>query len=131
MRRAVEHAATDWHDKGRPSARLWGGSQLAAAVADTGTRIGTGPASPNAPPPARRGPARWLPRRYRMLVSDHVGFSPTARDFLHTSIRRDHFRRGRTVTVLSVLLVLALIGGSIALVQRQAAQDQQLRPPLR
>ncbi|MGH3889347.1 MAG: AAA family ATPase, partial [Pseudonocardiaceae bacterium] len=31
-RRAVEHAATEWHDNDRPPARLWGGGQLAAAV---------------------------------------------------------------------------------------------------
>ncbi|MGH3995987.1 MAG: hypothetical protein ACRDTJ_00810, partial [Pseudonocardiaceae bacterium] len=38
-RRAVEHAATEWHANGRPPARLWAGDQLAAAVAETGTRI--------------------------------------------------------------------------------------------
>ena len=35
-RRAVEHAATDWSENGRPRSRLWGGGQLAATVADTG-----------------------------------------------------------------------------------------------
>jgi len=38
-RRAVEHAATDWHAHGRTHDRLWAGEQLAAAVAETGTRI--------------------------------------------------------------------------------------------
>ncbi|HEU0087778.1 MAG TPA: TIR domain-containing protein [Pseudonocardiaceae bacterium] len=35
-RRAVEHAATEWHQSGRPRNRLWSGGQLAAAVTDTG-----------------------------------------------------------------------------------------------
>ncbi|MGH3885367.1 MAG: TIR domain-containing protein, partial [Pseudonocardiaceae bacterium] len=38
-RRAVEHAATDWHAHGRPRARLWEGDQLAAAVAEINARI--------------------------------------------------------------------------------------------
>ncbi|MGQ0774632.1 MAG: nSTAND1 domain-containing NTPase [Pseudonocardiales bacterium] len=38
-RRAVEHAATEWHAHGRPRTRLWAGDQLAAAVAETGSRV--------------------------------------------------------------------------------------------
>jgi hypothetical protein len=34
---------------------------------------------------------------------------PTARAFLRANIRRDSFRRKRAVTILSVLLVIALI----------------------
>ncbi|MGH3993518.1 MAG: hypothetical protein ACRDSN_13785, partial [Pseudonocardiaceae bacterium] len=67
-RRAVEHAATEWDGDGRARERLWGGGQLAGAVADIGARISAG----NAPPPGQRGPARWLPRRPRVLVTDQV-----------------------------------------------------------
>ncbi|MGH4019303.1 MAG: TIR domain-containing protein [Pseudonocardiaceae bacterium] len=120
-RRAVEHAATKWHDNGRPPARLWGGGQLAAAVADTGARVCAGGASPQ----GRRGRLYRLPRRPRVLVTDRVAHSPKARDFLHASIRRDRYRRGRTVTVLSVLLILALVAAGVAVVQQRDAQEQQ------
>ena len=121
-RRAVEHAATAWHDQGRPSSRLWGGGQLAATVDDTGAHIRPGPAPPNTAPPPTRGPTHWLPRRHRVLVTDRVDLSVTARDFLHTSIRRDRSRRRRAITVL---LVLALAGAGIVLIQQRAAQEQQ------
>ena len=121
-RRAVEHAATAWHDQGRPSSRLWGGGQLAATVDDTGAHIRPGPAPPNTAPPPTRGPTHWLPRRHRVLVTDRVDLSVTARDFLHTSIRRDRSRRRRAITVL---LVLALAGAGIVLIQQRAAQEKQ------
>ncbi len=119
-RRAVEHAATEWHDGGRPPARLWGGGQLAAVVADTGARVRASGA-----PPRREGPTRWLPHRHQELVTDRVDLSPKAREFLHDSIRRDRSRRRRASTVLSVLLVLALVGAGVAVIQQRAAQERQ------
>lgn len=115
-RRAVEHAATEWHQNDRPPARLWSGGQLAAAVADTGARIhhaGTAPADT----PPRPRPSRWLLHRHHVLVTDRVDLSPKARDFLHASIRHDRHRRRRTTTVLSVLLILALAAAGVAVVQ--------------
>ncbi|MGH3803213.1 MAG: WD40 repeat domain-containing protein, partial [Pseudonocardiaceae bacterium] len=119
-RRAVEHAATAWTDNGRPRDRLWGSGQLAAVVADTGARV-----CPVSAPPTQQGPSRWLPRRHRVLVTDRVDLSPKADDFLYTSIRYDRYRRRRTVTVLSVLLVLALVGAGIAVIQQRRAQEQE------
>ncbi|MGH3854166.1 MAG: ATP-binding protein [Pseudonocardiaceae bacterium] len=85
-RRVVEQAAAEWSEEGRSPARLWERGQLAAAVADTGARVQAGD-----------------------LVTDRVELSPTSRDFLRASIRRDRVRRGRALTVLSVLLVLAVV----------------------
>jgi hypothetical protein len=84
--RAVEQAAAEWDQEGRPPARLWERGQLAAALADTGAYL-----------------------QARDLIIDRVDLSSTARDFLRASIRRDRLRRGRAITVLSVLLVLALV----------------------
>ncbi len=120
-RRAVEHAATEWHDGGSPPARLWGGGQLAAVVADTGARICAGSTAP----PRREGLAGWLPGRDRELVTDRVDLNSKAREFLHASIRRDRSRRRRATTVLSVLLILALVGAGIAVLQRRDAQERQ------
>ncbi|MGH8573721.1 MAG: WD40 repeat domain-containing protein, partial [Gammaproteobacteria bacterium] len=120
-RRAVEHAATEWHENGRPRERLWGGGQLAATVTDTGARICAG----SAPPAGRRGPSRWLFRRPRVLVTDRVDLSREASDFLHAGIRRDRYRRRRTVTVLSVLLTVALVAAGVAVIQQRDAQERQ------
>ncbi len=120
-RRAVEHAATAWQDSARPPARLWTGGQLAAAVADTGVRLGTGRARTGAPP--KRGTARWVPGRRQVLITHRVTLSPQARDFLHASIRHDCRRRRRTITVLSVALIVALTAAGIALIQQNRAQN--------
>ncbi len=100
--RAVEQAATEWNDGGRSPARLWERSQLAAAVADTGARV-----------------------QAQDLVTDRVDLSPTAHTFLRASIRRDRLRRGRALTVLSVLLVLAVVAAGIAMIQGRAAERQR------
>ncbi|MGH3806720.1 MAG: NACHT and WD repeat domain-containing protein, partial [Pseudonocardiaceae bacterium] len=118
-RRAVEQAATHWHQDGCPHQRLWSGGQLAAAVTDTGAR----PCAGSAPPPGRHGVARWLPRQ-RALRTTRVDLSPTARRFLHASIRRDRSRRQRAITVLCVLLAGALLATVIAVSQQRTAQDQ-------
>ncbi len=101
-RRAVEQAATDWTTDDRSPARLWERGQLAAALADTGAH-----------------------RQAGALITDRVELSPTAQAFLHASIRRDLIRRGRAITVLSVLLVLALVAGGIALAQQHTAEQQR------
>jgi len=122
-RRVIEQAATEWHENDRPPFRLWGGGQLAAAVADTGARIRPGAVPDRAPP--KSGALRWLPQRRRGLLTECVDLSPKARDFLHASIRRDRYRRGRATTVLSVLLVLALAAAGFAGIQQRTAEDRQ------
>ncbi len=101
-RRSVEQAATEWDDEGRLPVRLWERGQLAAAVADTGAHVQAGD-----------------------LVTGRVDLSPTARAFLRASIRRDRVRRGRAITVLSVLLVLALAAAGIAVVAQRSAEQQR------
>ncbi|MGQ0774635.1 MAG: nSTAND1 domain-containing NTPase [Pseudonocardiales bacterium] len=119
-RRAVEHAATEWNENGRPPARLWSGGQLDATVTDTGARITAGSASP----PGRPNLARW---RRRVLATDRVDLSVKARDFLHASMRRDRYRRRRAITILSVLLILALVAAGVAIDrQRDAEQGQRV-----
>jgi WD40 repeat protein len=101
-RRSVEQAATEWNDNARPSDRLWERGQLATALAAIGAHL-----------------------QSHDLVTDRVELSPTARAFLHASIRRDRFRRRRALTVLSVLLILALVAAGVAFSQQRAAVEQQ------
>ena len=122
-RRAIEHAATEWHDHARLPARLWSGGQLAAAVTDTAAHLSAG--SPLASTPSARRLARWMPVRRRVLLTNRVTLSPQARDFLHASIRRDRRRRRSTITVLSVLLIVALTAAGIAFVQQVRAQERE------
>jgi WD40 repeat protein len=95
-RRDVELAAAEWTAGGRASDKLWEGGQLAAAVNATGVD--------------RRRPS--------------VEVGPTAAEFLRASRRRDTRRRRRLVSVLSVLLVAALVGAGIAFVQGVSARRQ-------
>ncbi len=130
-RRVVEQAATEWNDKGCTPSRLWERGQLAAAVTDIGARIHASisfNSAASADSPLTRpkfASWAWLPHKHRVLITDRVDLSPTARAFLHASIRRDRFRRGRSTAVLSVLLVLAVAAAGIAIIQQSAAEEQQ------
>ena len=130
-RRAVEQAAAEWVEDGHPSARLWEGGQLAAAVGATGARLvkratphelAASSGDPASPTPR---PSRLRPRRHPAVVTDRVELSAPARTFLRASILRDRRQRRRGVTILSVLLVLALAAAGVAVVQQQTAEERQ------
>jgi WD40 repeat protein len=123
-RRAVEHAAAGWAGTGRPPDRLWERGQLAAAVADVGARLrSVRSAAGVAGRLRRRGAERSSPAG--TLVVDRIELSVVAAEFLHASIRRDTRLRRRSVTVLSVLLVLALAAGAVAFQQGVTAVRQR------
>lgn len=60
-----------------------------------------------------------------MRVAATVTLSPAAGEFLRASIWRDRHLRRRAVTVLSLLLVAALVAAGIATVQQRTAQSQR------
>ncbi|HWR49430.1 MAG TPA: hypothetical protein VN327_17735 [Pseudonocardiaceae bacterium] len=116
-RRAIEHAASAWDQNKRAPVRLWERGQLAAALADIGVRTHAG---------SRSGPlVDWWPRRDGMLLTARVDLSANARAFLQATVRRDRRRRGRAITILSTLLILALVAAGVAFIQRHTAQQQQ------
>jgi WD40 repeat protein/ABC-type nitrate/sulfonate/bicarbonate transport system ATPase subunit len=128
-RRAVELAAGEWEEAGRPSLRLWERGQLAAALRDTGARRVAHTSEEDLTTEPRLGLPRrsyLQPWRRRVLATEKVELSPHARDFLDRSIRKDRSRRWRATTVLSVLLAFAMAAAAVAVVQQGAAQ-QQLR----
>ena len=129
MRRAVEQAAAEWERDGRPSSRLWGHGQLAAAVNDTAARIQRISRSGDRPTDASSSRPRrllgWLPRLNRAVTTDKVELSRQARVFLHTCIRLDRRRRRRATTILSVLLALAVTAAGLAANRQRAAELQQ------
>ena len=128
-RRAVELAAAEWDDAGRPLLLLWERGQLAAALRDTGARHTA--ARPSKQESANGSRSRWSlpaslrPFRWQVFITDEVELSHRAGDFLNRSIRRDRRRRWRATTVLSVLLVLAVVAAAGAVVQQRAAQAQK------
>jgi WD40 repeat protein len=101
-RHAVELAAAEWNKAGHPSARLWERGQLGAATAATGAHV-----------------------QGRELVTDRVDLNHTARAFLRASIRRDRARRWSAFSVLSTLVVLALVAAAAALIQGRGAEQQR------
>ncbi|MEX5721783.1 nSTAND1 domain-containing NTPase, partial [Geodermatophilus maliterrae] len=129
-RRQVEQAADAWAEDGLAPARLWERGQLAAALSDIGARLRRGREDRRTAPaeavPAgkRRVPSRW-PRWHGSLVADHVELNARARDFLEASIHHDRRRRGRAVTVLSVLLALAVGATAVAAAQQREAEKGQ------
>ena len=134
-RREIEQAAEQWVEHGHPPAQLWEPGQLAAALADTGahlqTRRGALKAVPAGDASTQEGrPSRRWRRRHRTVVADLVELSAHAGDFLTASMRREKRRRGRAITILSVLLLIATgatAGTAIALqqvsAQRQVAEE--------
>jgi hypothetical protein len=108
-RREIEQAAERWAEHGNTPTRLWGGDRLAAARADTGAHLQAVRTAHEIEPAhtasvlVRRAVSPRLLRR-RIVVADRVELSGRARAFLTASIRRDRRRRGRAVTILSVLL---------------------------
>ena len=126
-RRAVDIAAAEWDEAGRPVLRLWEGGQLAAAVEDTGAHhVARRSNQQHREPSSRWSQAAHVrPSVRRVLVTDKVDLSLRGRDFLSRSIRRDRIRRWRLTTILSVLLVLALTAAVVAVIQQRAAQAQR------
>jgi hypothetical protein len=75
-----------------------------------------------------RDPGRlWERGQLAAALADtkRVELSAQAQAFLQASARRDRFRRRRAVIVLSVLLVLALVGATVAVWQQNAARAQK------
>ena len=106
--RTVEQAAADWTSAGRPAHYLWDDKRLTAT------------------------------RTTLEMAGSHLAASPVvelddeARAFLDATARRVHAtkereqrRRNRTITVLSTLLVLALIATGLAVWQQQRASGAQ------
>ncbi|HZA15828.1 MAG TPA: hypothetical protein VE645_02835 [Pseudonocardiaceae bacterium] len=110
--RAVEQAAADWHSAGRPEHYLWDHQRLTATLATLEMAGNSGPGDAAAPP--------------------LVELDGQARAFLDATSRRveaiqelERRRRTRTITVLSTLLVLALIAAGLAVWQQQRASGAQ------
>jgi WD40 repeat protein len=123
-RQTVERAADEWAEAGRAPSRLWERGQLAAVISATDAVIRRGRPPGRDPVTPARGTGRRgapLPRPRRVLISRAVELTPVAADFLMSGLRRERLRRSRAAAVLSVLLVLAVTGATIAVIQRNGA----------
>ena len=133
-RQTVEQAAADWTGSGRRDAYLWERDRILAATALLTAHL----ASSRPPPhtPIWAGAIRWLrtgpPGRQHAPLDSQMRLSPIAAAFLHAGLqraeaseRRARRRRIQAFTVLSVLVVLALVAADIAFAQRHTAQQQQ------
>jgi energy-coupling factor transporter ATP-binding protein EcfA2 len=109
--RTVEQAAADWNGAGRPQHYLWDDERLTATLATLGM-TGDSSRNPAAPPLVE-------------LDDEALAFLDATAQRVRTVQEREWCRRTRTVTVLSVLLVLALIAVGLAVWQRQQASGAQ------
>ena len=109
--RTVEQAAAEWGSAGKSEHYLWDDKRLAATLITLGM---TGESNPN---PARP-PLVELDEQARAFLA------ATAQR-VHATQLRERRRRTRTLTVLSTLLVLALIAAGVAVWQQQRASGVQ------
>ncbi|MGH3977294.1 MAG: WD40 repeat domain-containing protein, partial [Pseudonocardiaceae bacterium] len=108
--RTVEHTAADWNRAGRPEHYLWDDKRLTA----TQTTLGRpGDSSGPAAPPIVE------------LDDQALAFLDATAQRVQTTKQRERRRRTRAITVLSTLLVLALIAAGVAVWQQQRASEVQ------
>ena len=123
MRRMLEQATAEWEHADRSSSFLWGSGRLAAAVSETGAQLHRArPTQPSGRAPTTRR-LRVL-RDDREVTSGRVELGPPVRAFLHASIRHQQRRRRLFFATVSVALVVAFAITSIAVRQRQIAEDR-------
>jgi energy-coupling factor transporter ATP-binding protein EcfA2 len=111
-RRVVETAARDWEANERDAAMLLQGPQLAKAIVDTG--------------------ADFEPDRGGRRLTTRVDLNDSARDFLTESEEADRAEKARAktktvrvVALLSVITLVAVIGGGWAVYSQQLAKKSE------
>ncbi len=110
--RIVEQAAADWNDAGRPENHLWDQERLAVTLTTLGIAGDGGSRNPTAQPNVA-------------LDDEALAFLDATAQRVHAAHERERRLRTLTITVLSTLLVLALIAAGIAAWQQQLASGAQ------
>ena len=124
MRRTLEQATAEWEHADHSSSFLWDRDRLAVAVSDTGAQL-------LRVHPTRPGATNTITGRFRALRGRHevtsgrVELGPVVRAFLHASIRHQQRRRRLFFTTVAAALVVAFTITTIAVIQRQTAEDQR------
>ncbi len=109
--RAVEQAAADWSSAGRSEHYLWDAERLTTTRATLGMASDSS-RNPTAPPLVG-------------LDDEALAFLDATAQRVRDTQERERRRRTRIITVLSSLLVLALIAAGIAVWQQQLASGAQ------
>jgi energy-coupling factor transporter ATP-binding protein EcfA2 len=109
--RTIEQAAAEWNSAGRSEHYLWDDKRLTAARSALGM-TGDSDRNPAAPPLIE-------------LDDQALAFLKVNAQRVHALQQREWRRRTRAITVLSTLLVLALIAAGLAVWQQQRASGAQ------
>jgi hypothetical protein len=109
--RTLEQAAADWNNNGRPENYLWDHERLTATLNTMGMTDDGG--SRNQAPPIVE------------LDDETLAFLDATTQRVRATQDHERRRRTRTITVLSTLLVLALIAAGIAVWQQQRVSGAQ------
>ena len=110
--RTVEQAAADWNSADRSEHFLWDDERLIATLATLGMTADGGSRTPAADPIVE-------------LDDEALAFLTATSRRVQATKERERRRRARTITVLSSLLVLALIAAGLAVWQQQSARSAQ------
>ncbi|HVH21286.1 MAG TPA: hypothetical protein VNA11_02415 [Pseudonocardia sp.] len=121
-RRRSGHTATEGAHE-RPVQRRPEGEQLSSAVAKMGARSDTS-ITRHGTDTDRPVWSRWWPHRSRTLVIDCPVPTRSAREFPRASVRPNGFRRQPSSMILALLLVLALVGAGVVVVQLRTAEQR-------
>ncbi|MGH3839463.1 MAG: WD40 repeat domain-containing protein, partial [Pseudonocardiaceae bacterium] len=110
--RTVEQAATDWNSAGGLEHYLWDDKRLTTALTTLEIAGDSSSRNPAATPIVE-------------LDNEALAFLDAASQRVHATKERERRHRTRTITVLSTLLVLALIAAGFAVWQQQRARSAQ------
>ncbi|HEV7451599.1 MAG TPA: hypothetical protein VGO16_09490, partial [Pseudonocardiaceae bacterium] len=124
MRRMLEQAAAEWENASRSTSFLWEQDRVTAAVSETGAQLRRVHSHRLGAEDTTTDPLRAL-RRHREVTSGRVELGPAVQAFLHASIRHQQRRRHLVFTAVATALVIAITITTIAVIQRQIAEDQK------
>lgn len=128
-RRMLEQAAAEWGQANRSASFLWGQGRVEAAMSEIGAQL----RRVHRNRPQVEGITDRLRGLlgYREVTSGRIELGPAVRAFLQVSIRHQQRRRFMFFAAVTTALVIAFTITTIAIMQRQAAENEKISATVR